>query len=126
MSAWMDRQVNTEMRFRWEKRYALSPVFATLHCDLGGPQFVLEEIYHVVVPEELHLLDFSNIEGHINVTCMAGLRFEGPSENRDIKCSISWRDEHLQCQQPTVSPNNGCWRGFSANTLNDFITSRDC
>lgn len=37
----------------------------------------------MVVPEELNLLDFSNIEVHINVKHVTCIWFEGSSENTD-------------------------------------------
>lgn len=40
----------------------------------------------MVVPEELNLLDFSNIEVHINVKHVTCIWFEGSSENTDKIC----------------------------------------
>lgn len=82
-------------RLRWDKGYSLSPIFTALHCDSRSPQFVREEVYHMVVPEELNLLDFSNVDVHINVTHMICLWFEGSSANIDIKCSFCWVEEYL-------------------------------
>lgn len=79
----------------WNKRYALSPIFTALHRDLRSPQLGPDQIDHMVVPEELNLLDFSNTDVHVNVTHMTCVWLEGSSESTDIKCCISWIYEYI-------------------------------
>lgn len=74
----------------------------------------------MVVPEELNLLDFSNIAVHINVKRMLCIWFEGSSENRhSMLCQL---DVGLhRTIASVVSPNNGCCCLFSEHALNDLI-----
>ena len=79
----MHRQEHNRSRLGRKVRYVLFPIFTTLHCDLRSSQSGPEEIYDIVVPEELNLLDFSNIDVHINVTNMHLFWFEGSSDYID-------------------------------------------
>lgn len=104
--------------------HSLSPIFTALHRDPRSPQFVREEVYHVVVPEELNLLDFSNVDVHINVMHMVCFWLEGPPANIDRESPISRIDEYRGCPHPAVPPNSGCGCWLSAIPLKASVHIR--